>query len=47
MQMTSLVNTGYVLDMQRKLYRWSQSNPQQTFSDLFSWVSDPRNLGDA
>lgn len=47
MKTTSLVNTGYVLDMQCKLYRWSQSNPQQTFNDLFNWVSDRRNLEDA
>lgn len=47
MQTMSLVNTGYVLDMQRKLYRWSQNNPQQTFDDLFNWVCDRRNLQDA
>ena len=43
----SLVNTGYVLDMQRKLYRWSRNNRQQTFDDLFNWVCDRRNLEDA
>jgi len=43
----NLVNTGYVLDMQCKLYRWSRSNPQQTFRDLFNWVCDRRNLADA
>lgn len=46
-QAISPVNTGYVLDMQRKLYRWSHSNPKQTFDDLFNWVSDRRNLEEA
>lgn len=44
MNAKSLVNTGSVLDMQRKLYRWSKSNPKQTFSDLFNWVSARWNL---
>lgn len=47
METMSLVNTGYVLDMQRKLYRWSRNNRQQTFDDLFNWVCDRRNLEDA
>lgn len=47
MQTKNSVNTEYVLDMQRKLYRWSQSNPQQRFDDLFNWVCDPRNLEEA
>ena len=45
--MNDPVNTGFVLDMQRKLYRWSHGNAQQKFSDLFNWVCDRRNLEDA
>ena len=40
----SSVNTEYVLDMQRKLYRWSRSNPTQVFDDLFNLVCDRRSL---
>jgi group II intron reverse transcriptase/maturase len=38
------VNTGSILDMQRKLYCWSRNNPQRVFSDLFNLVCDRRNL---
>jgi len=32
------VNTGAILDMQRKLYGWSRSEPSKVFSDLFNLV---------
>jgi RNA-directed DNA polymerase len=38
------VNTGFILDMQRKLYGWSRDNPERVFSDLFNLVCDRRNL---
>jgi group II intron reverse transcriptase/maturase len=38
------VNTGVILDMQRKLYRWSRSDPSRVFSDLFNLVHDRRTL---
>lgn len=38
------VNTGKILDMQRKLYQWSRNNPEQVFSDLFNLVCDRGNL---
>lgn len=42
--MSSAVNTAFVLDMQRKLYRWSTENPERKFSDLFNLVCDRRTL---
>jgi RNA-directed DNA polymerase len=45
--MPSTVNTGFVLDMQRKLYRWSQSDKDKVFSDLFNLVCDRRTLDHA
>ncbi|MBV1688991.1 group II intron reverse transcriptase/maturase [Novosphingobium sp. G106] len=39
------VNTEFILDMQCKLYRWSQAAPDKTFGDLFNLVSDRRTLG--
>jgi RNA-directed DNA polymerase len=42
--MPNAVNTGFVLDMQRKLYRWSLSDKDKIFSDLFNLVCDRRTL---
>ncbi|MCL8487029.1 MULTISPECIES: group II intron reverse transcriptase/maturase [Bradyrhizobium] len=41
------VNTAFVLDMQRKLYRWSNAAPEKGFADLFNLVCDRRTLGHA
>lgn len=38
------VNTEAILDMQRKLYCWSRTDPQKVFSDLFNLVCDRRTL---
>lgn len=42
--MSSAVNTAFILDMQRKLYRWSSSDPDKVFADLFNLVCDRRTL---
>jgi group II intron reverse transcriptase/maturase len=42
-----MVNTSFILDMQRKLYRWSVSEEAKVFSDLFNVVCDRRTLNDA
>src|SRR5713226_9438463 len=41
------VNTAFVLNMQRKLYRWSHANSEKVFADLFNLVCDRRTLGHA
>jgi len=41
------VNTSFVLDMQRKLYRWSSEDPDKVFADLFNLVCDRRTLDEA
>ena len=45
--MSSDVNASYVLDMQRKLYRWSNEDPDKVFADLFNLVCDRRTLDEA
>ncbi|UGR49404.1 group II intron reverse transcriptase/maturase [Pseudomonas aeruginosa] len=45
--MSDTVNTGFVLDMQRKLYRWSSADANKVFVDLFNLVCDRRTLADA
>ncbi|MCA8927031.1 MAG: group II intron reverse transcriptase/maturase [Alphaproteobacteria bacterium] len=44
--MPGMVNTSFILDMQRKLYRWSASDETKVFSDLFNLVCDRRTLND-
>ena len=34
----------WLLGIQRKLYQWSKANPEGCYRDLWSWVTDPRNL---
>tara|TARA_R110002110_G_scaffold63240_2_gene176043 strand:- start:381 stop:1922 length:1542 start_codon:yes stop_codon:yes gene_type:complete len=45
--MPGAVNTSFVLDMQRKLYRWTTAEPEKVFADLFNLVCDRRTLTDA
>jgi Retron-type reverse transcriptase len=42
--MSSTVNTGFILNMQRKLYRWSATDPAKVFVDLFNIVCDRKTL---
>ncbi len=41
------VNTAFVLDMQRKLNRWSDANAEQVFADVYNLVCDRRTLAHA
>lgn len=45
--MSDTVNTGFILDMQRKLYRWSAADPEKRYADLFNVVCDRRTLAHA
>jgi RNA-directed DNA polymerase len=45
--MSGSVNTGFVLDMQRKLYRWSTADSDKRFADLFNLVCDRRTIAAA
>jgi len=40
-------NAAFVLNMQRKLYRWSDADPDKGFADVFNLVCDRRMLGHA
>jgi RNA-directed DNA polymerase len=35
---------AWLLNAQRKLYQWSQANPDGCYRELWNWVTDPRNL---
>ena len=42
--MSDTVNTAFILDMQRKLYRWSAATADKRYADLFNIVCDRRTL---
>ena len=46
-RMSGIVNTSFILDMQLKLYQWSASDKDRTFSDLFNLTCDRRTLIEA
>jgi retron-type reverse transcriptase len=35
---------AWLLDIQRKLYAWSRSHPDEAWRDMWNWVTHPRNL---
>jgi retron-type reverse transcriptase len=35
---------AWLLGVQRKLYQWSQENPEGQYRELWGWVTDIRNL---
>ncbi len=35
---------AWLLDIQRKLYRWSRAEPDGAHRELWNWVTDPRSL---
>ena len=41
------VNTAFVLDMQRKLHRWSVADADKVFADLFNIVCNRRTLSES
>ena len=38
------IDRVWLLDIQRKLYRWSRAEPADAYRDMWNWVTDPRNL---
>jgi group II intron reverse transcriptase/maturase len=35
---------AWLLNVQTKLYQWSQTHPDDAYRDLWNWVTDPHNL---
>jgi RNA-directed DNA polymerase len=36
--------SAWMLNVQRKLYQWSKANPNESYCDLWNWVTSPHNL---
>jgi len=35
---------AWLLSVQRKLYQWSRTHPEDSYHDLWNWITDLRNL---
>ena len=35
---------AWLLDVQKKLYQWSRTHPDDVYRESWNWVTDPRNL---
>lgn len=35
---------AWLLGVQRKLYQWSREHPDESYRELWNWITDPRNL---
>ena len=44
MDSDSQANRAWLLNVQANLYQWSQTHPDDTYRDLWNWVTDPLNL---
>lgn len=35
---------AWLLDIQRKLYKWSRNHPEEAWKDMWGWIVNPHNL---
>src|SRR6516162_7516421 len=44
MDLDDQADEAWLLSVQRKLYQWSRTHPEESFRDLWNWITDLRNL---
>ena len=44
MDLGDQADEAWLLSVQRKLYQWSRTHPEDSYRDLWSWITDIRNL---
>lgn len=44
MDLDHQADAAWVLDVQRKLYQWSKAHPDESWRDMWGWLTDPRML---
>lgn len=44
MDMDRQADEAWILGVQRKLYQWSQANPEDAWRDMWGWLTDTRTL---
>lgn len=47
MDLAHQADYAWVLNVQRKLYQWSQKHPTEAYRELWNWLTDLRNLREA
>ncbi|WP_211302302.1 reverse transcriptase N-terminal domain-containing protein [Dyadobacter jiangsuensis] len=47
MDLVHQADHAWVLNVQRKLYQWSQNYPTEAYRELWNWLTDLRNLREA
>src|ERR1700677_4793056 len=44
MDLDDQAEEAWLLSVQRKLYQWSRTHPEESYRDLWNWITDLRNL---
>jgi RNA-directed DNA polymerase len=44
MDLDDQADEAWLLSLQRKLYQWSRTHPEDSYRDLWNWITDLRNL---
>jgi len=44
MDLGDQADQAWLLSVQRKLYQWSRTHPEDSYRDLWNWITDLRNL---
>src|SRR5215472_8996514 len=44
MDLGDQADEAWLLSVQRKLYQWSRTHPEESYRDLWNWITDLRNL---
>ena len=44
MDLGDQADQAWLLSVQRKLYQWSRTHPEDGYCDMWNWITDIRNL---
>ena len=44
MDLDDQADEAWLLSVQRKLYQWSRTHPEDSYRDVWNWITDIRNL---
>jgi retron-type reverse transcriptase len=47
MDLDDQADEAWLLSVQRKLYQWSRTHPEDSYRDVWNWITDIRNLRSA
>ena len=44
MDLGDQADEAWLLSVQRKLYQWSRTHPEDSYREVWNWITDIRNL---